>query len=188
MASRIRSLVNGIDPIDEESRDDLNVASVVVVSSLDASTTYNWALVFAPEGSTATFSGSSTSVSPGSFTVDLVGPYLVRLVVDSGLETEDTQYVRLRALTTGLGLSLVSAGERRDETGTIPIDADVAGWANEQNSNLLSLESAILGMDAVGVSYTPSVSGDWDGDPATVQQALDRISSALATLLEGPIP
>lgn len=143
MAARIRSLRNFITPVDEASRDDLVVADVVTVQSLDAATTYAWALVFRPEGSTAAFSGSLTAVSPGSFTVDLPGPYLVRLTVDATLPTENTQYVRLRALTTSLGLKLVAAGERRDETGIIPVDVDPVGWAYNQNYNLLALEAAI---------------------------------------------
>jgi hypothetical protein len=144
MAARIRSLQNGINPIDEASRDDLVAADVVTVSSLDAATTYAWTLVFVPEGSAAAFTGSATAVSPGDFTVDVVGAYLVRLIVDLGLPTEDTQYLRLRALTTGLNLTLVAAGERRDGTGVIPVDVDSEGWANEQNNNLLALEAAAI--------------------------------------------
>lgn len=143
MAARIRSLRNFITPVDEASRDDLVIADVVTVQSLDAATTYAWALVFRPEGSTAAFSGSLTAVSPGSFTVDLPGPYLVRLTVDATLPTEDVQYVRLRALTSSLGLKLVAAGERRDETGIIPVDVDPVGWTYNQNFNLLALEAAI---------------------------------------------
>ena len=146
MAARIESLRNGIDPVDELSRNDLILGDVVTVTSLDGATTYNWTLAFVPEGSLATFSGSSTAVSPGSFTVDKVGPYLVRLITDIGLGSESTQYVRLRALTTALGLSLVAAGERRDGTGIIPVDVDAEGWANEQNENLLLLETAIGGV------------------------------------------
>lgn len=149
MAARIRSLQNGLVPIDEASRDDLVVGDVVTVQSLDAATTYNWTLMYAPEGSAATFSGSATAVSPGTFTVDQDGPYLVRLIVDAGLATEDTQYVRLRALTVGLGLTLVSAGERRDGTGIIPVDIDTVGWANEQNANLLALEAQALYVDTL---------------------------------------
>jgi hypothetical protein len=141
MAARIQSLRNGINPIDELSRNDLVVGDVVTVTSLDAASTYNWAIAFAPEGSAATFSGSATAVSPGTFTVDLVGPYLIKLTVDVGLASEDTQYVRLRALTVTLGLQLVAAGERRDGTGIIPVDVDPEGWANEQNSNLQALET-----------------------------------------------
>jgi len=145
MSARIRSLRNGLNPIDEASRDDLVIADVVLVSSLDAATTYNWALMYVPEGSVANFAGSTAAVSPGSFTVDKEGPYLIRLVVDAGLPSEDTQYVRLRALTTALGLHLVAAGERRDGSGIIPVDVDLVGWADEQNSNLLALEAAVMG-------------------------------------------
>ncbi len=142
MAARIRSLRNGGTPVNELSRNDLVATDVVTVSSLDAATTYAWTLVFAPAGSAAVFSGSATAVSPGTFTVDLAGPYLVRLTVDAGLGTEDTQHVRLRVVTTRLGLLLVAAGERRDESGVIPVDASAVGWANDQNANLQALEAA----------------------------------------------
>ena len=151
MSARIRSTRNSITPVDEASRDDLVVADVVTVQALDAATTYAWALAFVPEGSAATFSGDMTAVSPGSFTVDLVGSYLVRLIVDAGLVSESTQYVRLRALTTLLGLKLVAAGERRDDGGVVPVDADAEGWANDQNANLQALEAA--------VSYSTLTSG-----------------------------
>ena len=160
MSARIRSLQNGLVPIDEASRDDLVTTDVVTVQSLDAATTYSWTLMYTPEGSTATFSGSSAAVSPGTFTVDVVGPYLVRLIVDAGLATENAQYVRLRALTTGLGLTLVSAGERRDGTGIIPVDVDTVGWANEQNANLLALETAALYVDTLAETL---VSGNVTG-------------------------
>lgn len=183
MAARIQSLRNGITPLDEVSRDDLVVTDVVTVTSLDAATTYAWTLAFVPEGSTATFSGSSTAVSPGTFTLDLVGPYLVRLTIDAGLATEDTQYVRLRALTTSLGLKLVSAGERRDTTGIIPVDVDTEGWANEQNSNLQALEAAVATL-----AYTPGSAGDWVIPlPTTVAEALDRIAAVVAAN-HGAIP
>ena len=155
MAARIQSLRNGIAPIDDASRNDLVAGDIVTVTALDAATTYNWAIVFAPQSpagvpSAATFTGSIEAVSPGSFTVDNAGAYLIRLIVDAGLATESTQYVRLRALTTSLGLKLVAAGERRDASGIIPVDVSVEGWANEQNYNLQALETAI-----------GSAGGDW---------------------------
>jgi hypothetical protein len=154
MPARIRSLRNGVDAIDDASRDDLVSGDIVSVQSLGAATTYNWSIPFAPEDisgnpSTATFSGISTDPSPGSFTVDHEGAYLIRLIVDQGLATEDTQYVRLRALTVSLGLTLVSAGERRDATGTIPVDVSTEGWANEQNFNLLKLQAAATSAESL---------------------------------------
>jgi len=152
MAASIRSLRNGILPVDDASRDDLVVGDVVNVSALAPATSYAWVLTFVPDGSTATFSGSSTAVSPGNFTVDLPGPYLVRLTTDIGLPTETTQYVRLRVLTPSLNLRLVAAGERRDSTGVIPVDASPDGWANDQNYNLQALEAAILSPPGTGAN------------------------------------
>src|SRR3990172_1097003 len=129
MAARIQSLRNGLFPIDEASRDDVVLGDVMTVVALDPATTYAWSLVFAPQGSTATFSGDPSAISPGTFTVDVEGPYLIRLTVDVVLLTEDTQYVRLRALTEFGALKLVAAGERRDGTGIIPVDVDTEGWA-----------------------------------------------------------
>lgn len=152
MAASIRSLRNGVTPIDDASRDDLTVGDVVTVSALVPATNYSWALSFIPDGSAAVFSGSVTAVSPGTFTVDVEGPYLVRLTTDVGLPTESTQYVRLRALTSSLGLRLVAAGERRDATGIVPVDASPEGWANDQNFNLQTLETAILSPVGVGIN------------------------------------
>ncbi len=142
MAARIRSSVAAKPTLDEVSRDDLNIGDLVTATSLDAATTYFWELSFVPEGSTASLSSNNTIST--DFTVDLVGPYLLRLTTDMGLGTESTQYVRLRALTSVLGLHLIAAGERRDATGVIPVDADMEGWANEQNANLLALEGAVV--------------------------------------------
>jgi len=152
MAAEIRSEV--IAPVvkaavDNASRDDLEINDVVQLTAIGGGTTFQWTLVFVPEGSAAVLTPAAAAVTAGpvTFTVDEVGPYLVRLVVDAGMATESTQYVRLRALTTLLGLHLVAAGERRDTSGVIPVDADIEGWANEQNSNLLALESALVTRD-----------------------------------------
>lgn len=37
-------------------------------------------------------------------------------------------------------------------------------------------------------AFVPGESADWDGDPATVQEAIDRLASAVAGLLTTPIP
>jgi len=152
MAAEIRSEVIAPVPkaaVDNASRDDLAVNDVVQLTAIAGGTTFQWTLVFVPEGSAAVLTppAAATTAGPVTFTVDLVGPYLVRLVVDAGLATESTQYVRLRALTTTLGLHLVAAGERRDSSGVIPVDVDIEGWANEQNANLLALENSSTSRD-----------------------------------------
>ena len=154
MAAQIRSSIPAKPTVDNASRDDLAIGDVITLEAVPPAigTTWAWTLVFVPEGSTAVLTPPAAAATPGpvDFTADLAGPYLVRLVVDAGLPTEDTQYVRLRALTSTLGLKLVAAGERRDSTGVIPVDVDIEGWANEQNYNLQALESAI-----------GSAGGDW---------------------------
>ena len=186
MSARISSLRNGIDPVSEQSRDDLVSGDVVVVSSLDAATTYDWTLVFVPEGSTATFSGSATAVSPGSFTVDQEGAYLVRLVVDASLGTESTQYVRLRALTAFGELTLIAAGERRDGTGIIPVDVDAEGWANEQNANLQVLKAFVKPMVASGrILFVDANDGtDNYADFSTIQAAITSATTTGASEAE----
>lgn len=154
MAAEIRSTIPAKPTVDNASRDDLAVGDVVTLEAVPPATgtTFVWTLVFVPEGSAAVLTppAAAFTAGPVTFTADLAGPYLVRLVVDAGLPTESTQYVRLRALTTSLGLKLVAAGERRDSTGVIPVDVDTEGWANEQNFNLQALEAAI-----------GSAGGDW---------------------------
>lgn len=148
MAAEIRSTIPAKPTVDNASRDDLVVLDVVTLEAVPPGlgTTWAWTLVFVPEASTAVLTPAvnTTTSGPVAFTVDKVGPYLIRLVVDAGLATESTQYVRLRALTASLNLKLVAAGERRDSTGVVPVDVSSEGWANEQNFNLQSLETAAI--------------------------------------------
>lgn len=189
MAARIRSWLNAdhATDVDEHSRDDLSFAGAgdnVYVSSIDAAATYAWTLVYAPEGSMATFSGNAADPAPGFFNCDLPGAYLVRLVVNAGTASESTQYVRLRALTTRASLKLVAAGERRDATGIIPVDVDVEGWANEQNYNLTQLEALI----PTGTVETVASTFQWNtGSPVSVT-TLDAGDSVLEIWLSFSTP
>jgi hypothetical protein len=149
MAAQIQSKVIAPiakGPVVSLSRDDLAVNDVVELTALGGGTFFQWTLVFVPEGSTAVLTppANAATAGPVEFTVDKVGPYLVRLVWNAGLADESTQYVRLRAPTASLGLHLVAAGERRDSSGVIPVDVDIEGWANEQNFNLQALETAAI--------------------------------------------
>lgn len=198
MAAIIKSTVNGIDKIGL-SRDDLRSTApwnVVTLDSVDTATTYAWNLVYTPEGSTATLSGDPLAKSPGTFTVDKEGPYLVRLIVNLGLATENTQYVRLRFLTVLGDLKLVASGEKIDAYGSIPVDQTPDGWANEQNFNVLSLlglvqrvvtSGRILYVDpnAVGGVAPPDpVTGTVEGygDYDKIQDAINAAVSAGASL------
>jgi hypothetical protein len=143
----IVSTRNGSSTVTGASRDDLQVGDLVGLESYSNATTYAWSFVYKPAGSTATFSGSSTAKNPGNFTVDAIGSYLVKLVVDAGLETEDEQVVRLRRLSA-LGQKLPGAGEFKNNTNSVPVDVSPSGWTDDLNANLLLLESS-------GIAYLP---------------------------------
>jgi hypothetical protein len=146
-AATIVSTRNGLNTVTGASRDDLQVGDLVGLDSYSNAVTYAWSFVYKPAGSTATFSGSSTAKSPGNFTVDAVGSYLVKLVVDAGLGTEDEQVVRLRRLSA-LGQKLPGAGEFKNNTNSVPVDVSPSGWTDDLNANLLLLESS-------GIAYLP---------------------------------
>lgn len=157
MSAVIRSSIPSKPTLDGVSREDLRAGEVVTLSAADLShTTYSWTLAYAPEASDGTASAAvlstTTGTGPITFTVDNEGSYLIRLVVDSGLGTEDIQFVRLRYQTVFGDLRLVAAGERRDSTGVIPVDADATGWADDQNYNLLTLLGQIKRVSTSGRS------------------------------------
>jgi hypothetical protein len=177
MAANIRSLVNGINPVVGASRNDLVVGDVVTLQSVDVATTYSWSIAFKPEGSAATFSGVSVNSSPGTFTVDLEGPYLIRLVTDIGLPSESQQFVRLRYLTVFGSLTLVSAGEQNATGVPVPVDATPTGWSDQQNFNLQTLLAYVATVSASGrVFYVDPTPGF--GDYTTIQAAIDAAVTA----------
>jgi len=179
-------------PTEGESRNDLRKDYEVTCTSVHGATTWSWQLSFAPESSgplgtappvdsysrvDSTANLSSTVTQQTKFVVDNEGAYLVRLVVDAGLPTEDVQFVRLRVKTAFAELFLIAAGERRDESGVIPVDIDPQGWANEQNSNIqrlmllvrrASMSGRVLHVDAnIGRSFDP-MNPPTPNDPNTI--------------------
>ena len=175
MPAIIRSLRNGITPVIGASRDDLVAGDVVAVNSVGTHTTYSWSLAYRPPGSTAAFSGSAANPSPGSFTVDVEGPYLVRLIADLGLATESEQFVRLRYLTVFGDLRLVSAGEQYGGAVNVPVDIAFTGWADEQNYNLTTILGFVARVSSSGrlLYVDANASTEGHGDYATIQAALD---------------
>lgn len=161
------------------SRDDLEINDVVLLNSAHVGTGYAWSLAYAPEGSAAAFSGSAVAQSPGSFTVDVEGPYLIRLQFTDGTGVTE-QFVRLRALTVLGSLKLISAGERVD-TVSVPVDITTAGWADEQNFNLLTLLGFI---QTAGVSgrllYVDAAQGDYQTIQAAINYAVTQTPTAVA--------
>lgn len=172
MPALIQSLVNAANPVVGASRDDLRAGDVVQLDSVGGpATTWAWSIAFAPEDkdrnpSTATLAGNVFGPGPVTFTVDNEGPYLIRLVIDAGLPTQDEQYVRLRFDTIFGNLKLVAAGERRDGSGIIPVDVSAEGWANDQNFNLNRLLCLIQHVASSGrIIYVDANRGKNNLDP-----------------------
>ena len=165
-------------PFTGVSSDDIWVNDTVACHSASTgttpSTTYAWSIAYQPDGSTASFSGDVTTDHPGDFLVTHGGPYLVRLVLDAGLPTENEQFIRLRVKVTldSESLLLVAAGEQYGGAATpIPVDIDPIGWTNEQNNNLLALLELIKPSYAAGnVVYVDANGG---GDYSTIQAAIN---------------
>tara|TARA_X000000950_G_scaffold288866_1_gene408006 strand:- start:8187 stop:10121 length:1935 start_codon:yes stop_codon:yes gene_type:complete len=150
MAANIKTIINE-DPSTEilgVSRDDLKAGDIVHCFSADSAldTGYSWTMVHSPEGSTAELTVLDNQCS---FTVDVEGPYLVRLVVDPDTEFEDSQYLRLRSLTRFGSLRLVAAGEQMGDF-AIPSDLTGAGWAKDQNFNISSLGTELSAVCSSG--------------------------------------
>lgn len=180
-SASIRSKRNGASPLVGVSRDDLVVGDVVLLQSVNVHTTYSWTLAYRPVGSSAVFSGVASATSPGTFTVDQEGPYLIRLTADLGLGTESTQYVRLRYLTVFGGLKLVAAGEGYGGAIPVPVDQTPTGWTDTLNTNLTTL-LGLIGRDSTSsrVFYVDPTVGD--GDYQTIQGAIDAAVIAGAAL------
>lgn len=83
---------------------------------------------------------------------------------------------------------------------SIPLAADlyavslgnITGPLSVNNQQIQAVGAPVDPSDAANKqyvdTYSPSTSGDWSGDPATVHEALDRLAAAVAGLLGGPVP
>jgi hypothetical protein len=177
MSARIRiTVLRGGIPVgastDEVSIENVRKGDEIVCESIDSHTTYNWSLVFTPDSPNGTISSSGLINPPGAlldnckFVIDNEGAYLIRLVVDAGLATESTQFLRVRMITRFGDLKLVSAGERRDSVGAIPADIDPVGWADNQNQNLQKLLAYVRRLSTSGrVLYVDANRGRKAYDP-----------------------
>jgi hypothetical protein len=147
MAAIIKTYLNGNPTtlVEGASRSDLRPGDVVTCEAgVAPGGEYRWTLAFTPMDESGAVKSAATVVGDEtnpqcSFTIDHEGAYLVRLIIDPGTATESTQFVRLRFLTRFGSLKLVAAGERRDGSGVVPVDATTEGWANDQNYNLQEL-------------------------------------------------
>ena len=201
MAAIIKTIRNGdaATAVVGASRDDLRPGDVVTCTAVDPALTaegYRWTLAFTPEALDGSDSSASLLSPPGElddhckFVIDNEGAYLIRLITDPGTEHESTQFVRLRFLTKFGSLKLLAAGERRDGTGIIPVDASTEGWANDQNYNLQELlhhisrtaiSSRVLYVDSNrGNDYSNNQNTEEAEDYGDFWKIQDAIDSAVA--------
>jgi len=204
MPAIIQSLVNGINPIVAASRFDLRPGDVVTLTQVGApANTYAWSIAFKPSNqagveSAAVLAGNVFGPGPVDFTVDasgtFPGPYLIRLVIDAGLPTQNEQYVRLEYVTKFGKVRYVAAGERRDSGGIIPVDADASGWAKNQNYNIGQLLGFVQRTAASGrIIYVDANRGPDNlhaaNDPAVAESYADfsTIGAAILAANTNPI-
>lgn len=158
----------------DSSREDVLSGDVITLESIGAGvTTHSWSIMFSPDGSSASLTSTNAAVT--QFAIDEEGSYLLRLIVDAGLPTEHSMYVRHRVLTQFAGLQLVAAGERRDEEAIIPNDIGIYGWAYEQNGNLRKILEILKPIAVSGrvVHVDSNLGTQGYGDFATIQEAID---------------
>ena len=183
----ITSLRNGLVPILDLSRDDLQAGDVVTVTYNGVgATSYLWSLSYIPvdaNGTPSTATLAAPTLSSTTFTVDLPGSYLVKLVIDATLMTEAEEYVRLRYIPSS-GLRLVAAGERNDLLGTIPVDASPSGWSNDLNRSLLILSESMLVRPSGNVFIVDPAPGV--GDFVLIQDAITAAGTTAYLILVNP--
>jgi len=166
----IHSLRNGADPYTGTSRDDLALTDVVTVNAVQIGTAYQWSLAYIPEGSAAAFSGSVVARSPGTFTVDREGPYLVRLAltapqitVNAVLTAGSKFTINGVDLTAVAGASTPGSNDFSVGSGTVAgITAEIEAAINDGANSFTGIVTA---SDASpDVVFSPVV----DGVPITI--------------------
>lgn len=140
-----RILVNASPGSDDDVP--INVLVQLDNQSLGDETTYTWAILDQPPGTTDAL--TSTTIKNPAFTPKKEGSYLVKLIVDLGLPTEqsDSVIVAVRQMKTL---------ERIPASGETVQDDTADGWATSMNSllrridNLLSDPGIIVGVAGMG--------------------------------------
>lgn len=154
--------------VTNSSRDDLEVNDVVLVNSVNNGTAYTWSLAYVPEGSTAVFSGSVFNQSPGTFTVDREGPYLVRLVLT--IPTVEIVSVPIPAGQTltinGVPLTSVSSARTpgaNNFNGSLAtpalVAAEIVAALNDGANSFSSFVAPTVALGSAVLNLNPVISG-----------------------------
>ena len=127
----------------------LTKGALVTVTNNNAGdeTSYTYTLVSKPVGSAATLTGVGDT---RTFTADLEGTYLIRLVVDTGLPSEDIDTQGCAVLWNPSGIREPGPGETTEYNGS-------DGWSEAMQNMFLQVNTLARGDRYVEMAATPAV-------------------------------
>lgn len=144
--------------------------------------TYLWSLLSGPAGSAATLTGATSVLS--SFTPDLAGTYVVRLIVNDGTADSAPAEVRVVAASPNAPPMARAGKDRNGLTGS-PVHLD-GGASRDPNGDpltyLWSVVSAPAGSTAAlsgGTTATPIFTPDLSGEYLVRLVVTDGVSASL---------
>lgn len=155
------------------SREDLSLGLTVTLSNEDdfGVTSWNWEIISRPPGSSATLltpTGSTSSFSP-----DVIGSYLISLVVSDGVsEASDRRIAAIQ--TSHLKIRIPALVETNDFSA-------VQGWADAMHNAFMKLDSYATASLRIDGENSPTQNIDFNNkkitglqDPSSVQDAATK--------------
>jgi len=186
-ADRVLVSDKNVKPVANAGKDQLYVVGNTLTllgnnsSDIDNdSLTYNWHVVSAPPGSTATLSAPDQAIT--SFTPDVSGDYVIALIVNDGQLSSDASTVSLRAsnhrpvANAGRDVAvIIGQSFQLDGSGSSDLDGDVLTptWSitsKPKNSNAILSDTHTM---------QPSITPDMDGQYVIALTVSDGSQSSL---------
>lgn len=165
------------------SNDNLPIGVLVQLNNLGngGELTYLWSLLDIPAGSTAVL--SSTSVQNPTFTPDVEGTYLIQVIVNESLSSQESDEAIV-------GIRYLKSNQRAPAAGE-EVEDGSAGWKPAVNAQLAELDNVQAGLTrVVAQSYSGAAAGDVviftgtqvikSGLPG--QETIPLVAKALATV------
>ncbi len=131
------------------------------------SLTYQWAFVSFPSGSNAAFTGGAT-ISP-TFTPNVDGDYVIRLLVDDGEDSSEEDLVTITSITNTAPTA--NAGLDQNVMTLVQVNLDGSASSDINNDPLTYLwsflsipagsSSTISNATSVTSSFTPDINGEY---------------------------
>lgn len=134
-----------------------------------AALNYQWALIYQPDGSTASLSSLDTPST--DLTTDRDGNYLVRLVVNDGVDDSAPDIVSVSAssVTGGTSLALLTALPYVPAAAELPtwiqIDTDASDTIRVTSPDVVTVPNFAMALE-VTISYAEPTKAIFNNDPA----------------------